>query len=149
MTEEISFKDIPFFYGESNTDNLAKIAYNLLPPSSEDTLPKKWFWRNQVWFTKKYGHLGAIVWARSHSSHMLLINGNPVLRIWTVNPDTSRIELNQAVFSSLNNKLGNPKVLQSKWHKTRMYYGSYSITTKEQVQVIMQEVGKIYGINIT
>lgn len=144
---DVSFKELPFFYGDSNTDNLARIAYNILPSSSKDVLPKKWFWRDHVYFTKKYSHLGMIVWSRTHSSHMLLINGFPVLRIWTVNPHKARVELTQSVFFALQSKLENPQILQSKWHKTKMYYGAYQITTEEQIGLIMKEVIRIYGLN--
>lgn len=133
---------IPFFYDIKPTNELAKLAYSLLPPSSSNTLPDKWFWKSPEYFTKKYGNLGTVVWARNFSYHALFICGNPVLRLWTFKPNKSRLELNRVLYETVGHVLDVP----AKMKHTKWFWGQVQITKPEEVETVIKKVKEIYGI---
>lgn len=65
------------------------------------TLPLRWRYTTQEDFQKKYHHLGMVVWAKASNSHLLLINGSKVLRIWTDVANTCWIDLSDPIAGAL------------------------------------------------
>lgn len=69
------------------SDKLAQYAFSLLPGAD---MPPRFNIRSREAFLAKFGDLGAVVWSRSASSHLLILKGYYVFRIWTAtgNPVT-------------------------------------------------------------
>jgi hypothetical protein len=133
---------LPFFYDIGLTNDLAKQAYNLLPPSTDKVLPDKWFWKSPEHFVDKYGDLGYVVWSRQFSYHALFIGGNPVLRIWTAKPNKARVEVNRVLYETAGHVLDVPaKMKQTKW-----YWGQLQVTKPEEITTIINKVKEIYGV---
>jgi len=133
---------ISFFYDLGSTNDLAKEAYLLLPPSTDKVLPDKWFWKSPEYFTNKFSDYGPVVWSRQFSYHALFICGNPVLRIWTVKPNIARVEVNNVLYEVVSPVLNVPsKIKETKW-----YYGQFQVTKPEEVQLLINKTRSIYGI---
>ncbi len=46
-------------------------------------LPPRWVYKNLTRFTSKYSNLGTILWAKTASYHLLVVNGHRLCRVWT------------------------------------------------------------------
>lgn len=49
----------------------------------DNYLPARWRFGSLSNFCAKYSHLGLCLWAASYNSHLLVINGHRIVRIWT------------------------------------------------------------------
>ena len=135
------FRNIPFFYGDSKTASLTKKAVELLPNSNPGfKFEKKWVWRSPEYFMQKHNP-GIVFWSKTHSYHMLLVNGHKVLRMWSNHPNKSRLEVNETLYYQLVNKVPEPTI-----KAVNKFYGRFQIMTTEEVELVIQEVKRIYGI---
>lgn len=62
-------------------DHVLTAVLEKLP--GDGRLPLRWHHRGVDAFQKRYGALGLVLWASASSSHLLLIGGQKVMRIWT------------------------------------------------------------------
>jgi len=116
-----------------------------------ETLPLHWQWRSLEHFMSKYGS-SPIMWAKSASFHMLMINGHHVLRIWTDSAKSCFVDVNDVIYYELTTSslkellepLPTTCVKKSKPMNFRL-----KIKTVDQAQVIVNAVKRIYGLGST
>ena len=70
-----------YIQGEDHSDLLLKTFLQELP--AEFYLPTNWKYHSQQSFIDRFSQFGIIIWSASTTSHLLLISGVRVLRIWT------------------------------------------------------------------
>lgn len=68
----------------------------------EGKLPLHWHHRSPAEFQKKHGHRGTVLWAPASSSHLLLIAGQKVMRVWTDSVRTCYVDVNDTIANSLS-----------------------------------------------
>lgn len=130
-----------FCYTDTFSDKVAKAMYDALPPSNPDEkLPLYWSYTSPEEFTRKYGYLDRVVWSRRGSYHLLLINGQQVLRIWT-QATYPRVELSIPLYASLTHKIVG---LTSK--PSTFFSGHVSVRSMEEGLLIMSEINHVYGL---
>jgi len=104
MSEELSIDDLRYMrVGYINNfrhvDNIIDVVTKAIP--GEGTLPLRWRWGSLDKFLRRYGDLGKILWAKTASYHLLMINGHHVMRLWTDTPATCIIDLSVNVATTL------------------------------------------------
>lgn len=70
-----------YYDQERHSDLLISTFVTHIP--GDGTLPARWRYDSLDAFLNLYGELGAILWAKSSNSHLLVVNGQKILRIWT------------------------------------------------------------------
>lgn len=114
-------------------------------------LPSHWHYRSLAHFQKKYSALGMIVWAAASNSHLLLINGQRVLRIWLDVDNSCWVDANDSVVSGLmfyswgaceDIPAGNAK-------KSKPFTKRIKVTQRYQMRDIAQAVRTAYGLDLS
>ena len=115
----------------------------------DGTLPSHWHYRSLAHFQKKYGNLGMVVWASASNSHLLLINGQRVLRIWMDVDSSCWVDIGDSVDSGLRFyswgisetiPAGNAK-------KSKPFTKRIKVTQRYQMRDIAQAVRTAYGLD--
>jgi len=132
-------------------DEIVKAAVAALP--GDNTLPPRWAWKTHDKFMDKYGGLGRILWAKTASYHLLVINGWHIIRIWTDSPRTCIVDLSDPVATFLRgqNYSGSfhPKVEvvpESCARKCHPLTQRVRIQTVPDMQQVMSTIRSTYGI---
>ena len=142
--EDVYTRRIPFSYGDTFPDAVAKALYIVIPPTNPNkNLPIYWFYTTQEAFLNQFKNLGLVVWSRRSSYHMLVINGIRVMRLWTINK-TPRLQVTKVMYDRLTSLGMKLTTLEGK--KEPYYYAYATITTKQEVLVVARAVKEIYGI---
>lgn len=123
------------------SDFLLKDFLRELPGDGQ--LPKHWHYRSLEHFQKKYGNLGMIVWAASTNSHLLIINGHRVLRIWT--------DVDNSCWVDVNTQIASRQVVipipKGNYKKSAPFTYRIQISQRHQVASLVKAVKDIYGLD--
>jgi len=79
--EDMSYNRLGYFDQGRYSDELVASFTTILP--GDGVLPHRWVYTTPEEFVATFGVLGVVVWAKARSSHLLLIGGQKILRIWT------------------------------------------------------------------
>lgn len=123
----------------------------LLP--GDGRLPLRWHYRSHERFLAKHGHLGLILWAASNNSHLLMINGFHILRIWTDTADSCWVDL----ADNLAGSLSQPTPMKRKGEvqdipagnakKCKPFTKRVKVWQQFQMQGLADLVKRIYGLD--
>lgn len=129
------------------SDFLLKDFLRELPGDGQ--LPKHWHYRSHEHFQKKYGSLGMVVWAAATNSHLLLINGYRVLRIWMDVENTCWIDLTDQVASGLSaySWCSVEPIPASNAKKSNPFTQRIKVSQRFQMQDIAKTVKRVYGLD--
>lgn len=72
-----------------NCDRLVNAAVDLL--GDIPTLPPRWSWKSRESFLQTYKH--RLIWSKTQSYHLLMVDGIHALRIWTDSPDSCLVDV--------------------------------------------------------
>ena len=112
-------------------------------------LPARWGHRGVDKFLSTYGHLGAILWAAASSSHLLLVNGHHVIRVWTDSCRKCYIDINDTIASHLaRTALVIESIPEGNVRKCRPFTKRIVITQQFQAQLLVDAVRNAYGLRI-
>lgn len=67
----------------------------------DGVLPAQWKYVNKDFFLNKYAHLGPVLWAKTASFHLLILNGYRLCRIWTNTQKTCWVDVNDPVANQM------------------------------------------------
>jgi hypothetical protein len=84
--------------GRKSDHILATFLANL---PGDGRLPLRWHHRSVEAFQKRHGHLGTVLWAPASNSHLLLVAGQKVLRVWMDSANHCYVDLNAGIAASL------------------------------------------------
>lgn len=129
------------YYTGSFPDTVAKKMVDMIPPSSEDTMPAYWTYKSHDEFLSEFRQLGSVVWCKRNNYHLLILNGKFVLRCWT-NRIFARVELSQSLYSAINGKIVG--VISS---TSKHFAGYVSVRSLAEVDIIMEAMRSVYGVN--
>lgn len=93
-------------------DAVVKRAFEMLPGA---TLPPRWSYKNLDHFLEKYGHMGRVLWSKTASYHLLMLNGFHIIRIWTDSPKTCIIDVSDVVAANFYKHFGGGNGGASNW----------------------------------
>jgi hypothetical protein len=129
---------------ERSCDELATHLTKLLPGTG--VLPAYWRWTSQEVFVEEYKELGSVVWAKSASYHMLLINGRHVFRLWTDSSKTIIVDLCTELADQLADTFEVQEVPESTYRKTKPMTKRIRIKTKRHVEILVLQTLICFGL---
>lgn len=131
------------------SDVLLTVFLDLMP--GDGRLPLRWHYRSYERFLKKHGHLGHILWAAAGSSHLLLINGFHVLRIWHDTENSCYVDLADNLCGNLQSSLlarvESIPVTNAK--KSKPFTKRIKIWQQWQMKALHDAVMRTYGLRVS
>ena len=112
-------------------------------------LPLRWHHHGAEAFQKRHGHLGLVLWAPASNSHLLLIAGQKVLRIWMDTANHCYVDLNAnlaaylstATFSKVEDiPAGNVRKCAPFTKRMKIWQNFHAVA-------IIDAVKRIYGLD--
>lgn len=135
-------------YVDQGRKSDALLATFLEQLPGDGKLPLRWFHRDVSSFQKSYGHLGVVLWAPASSSHLLLIAGQKILRVWHDTERHCQVDINEPLANFLRTKnvevatipAGNERKCKPMTHRVK-------VGQKFQAVEIMKAVKALYGLD--
>ncbi len=106
-------------------------------------LPSRWRYYDNAQFVHSYGHLGVVLWAASYNSHLLLVGGTKVIRIWTDAKAHCWVEGVDHVMSEV---APLEQVPAKNARKSKPFVVRKKITDPTDISALAKRVNMIYGI---
>lgn len=72
-------------------DEIVQYVTSTVGAKDSQTLPPRWSWKNRDHFLNTYGH--GVMWAKTQSYHLLMLDGMHAVRIWTDSPDSCLVDI--------------------------------------------------------
>lgn len=129
---------------ERPCDEFVQVACSLLPGTG--VLPNRWRWISRESFRTRFKHLGPVVWAKTASYHMLLINGIYVFRIWTDSTQTALCDVSDELAASLEKHFEVFDVPEKARTKTKPLTQRFRIKSKKDVKKLILQTILTYGL---
>lgn len=132
---------------ERPCDEFVTYATKLLPGSG--VLPTRWRYVSKESFQRRHEDLGPVVWAKTASYHMLLINGVHVFRIWTDSPQTALCDVEDTLSDVLGGKTIGFEVMDippKTRRKTKPFTKRIRITSKKDVKQLLLATLIVFGL---
>ena len=127
------------------SDVLVQEFVSQIPGDGE--LPHRWRHNDLDSFLSEYGDRGSILWAKSFNSHLLMIHGHHILRIWTDVKDSCWVDLHPTVGTRpvIAAHMDCDNVPENS-RKSKPFKHRAKIRTKEDMNIIAAEVKMIWGL---
>lgn len=150
--DDFRYQRVGYIDQGRKSDKLLAGFLGLMP--GDGRLPLRWHYRSHDSFLRKYGHLGRILWAASTNSHLLMINGFHVLRIWHDTANSCYVEIAANVYGSLN-ALNHGTLLnqvesipEANWKKSKPFTMRVKVWQQWQMKALHDAVMRTYGLRI-
>lgn len=112
-------------------------------------LPVRWHYRDLASFLKRHGQLGTILWAAASSSHLLLINGQKIMRVWTDSARHCHVDISDALAAHLHAssfcKMTSIPVGNAR--KCKPFTKRIRIWQKFQAESLVAAIRSVYGLD--
>lgn len=145
--EDLRYHRTGYFSQGRKSDTLLALFLEHLPGDGE--LPKRWHYRGQAAFQKRYGELGHMLWAPARSSHLLLMGGHKVLRVWMDTVNSCYVDLNDVLAGELSSQ--TDMVVESipagNTRKCKPFAQRVKVDQQFQVLKVIKAVKRIYGLD--
>lgn len=143
--EDLKYLRIGYVNQERKSDKLLTSFLALVP--GDGKLPMRWHYRSHSRFLEKHGHLGKMVWAAASNSHLLLINGFHVLRIWTDASSTCWVDVADNVAGALDPQWISD-IPANNARKSKPFTKRVKVWQHFQMQRLADAVNRTYGLHI-
>lgn len=140
--------DVPRYYrfgytdGGRRCDKLLAAFHSVIPVSVLASLPSRWRYVSSDRFLDRYGWMGPVIWATSYGSHLLLIGGQRVLRIWTDADNQCWVEAQPHVLS----KVAIVSIPEKNIRKSKPFTYRTKITLETEMSALAIRTKMLYGI---
>lgn len=147
MSDEFTDDDFKYLRtgyipGDRQADAIVSAMTDLFP--GEGIMPSRWRWDSQDKFLEKYASLGRLLWAKTASYHLLMLNGLHICRVWTDSANTCVLDVNDNLARSLSDVEDIPESCDRKCKPFSKRTRLYSV---DQAKTFMELVSKTYGID--
>lgn len=145
--EDLRYLRTGYISGDRQSDKLLAVFTSSLP--GDGRLPLRWHYRSHEQFLKRYGNLGTIVWAAAANSHLLLINGWRVLRIWHDTTKCCYVDLADNIAASLPQQLHTrvETVPLANAKKSNPFTKRIKCWQQWQMLALVETVKRTYGLD--
>lgn len=129
-----------YYNQDRHSDALVSAFVSELP--GDGILPARWRYDSHGAFLALYSELGDILWAKSSNSHLLVVFGQKVLRIWTDAKHHCLVEAQSHILT------GWPvsAIPDSNKRKSAPFTQRVKITTTEDMYSLAVTTKRVYGI---
>ncbi len=132
-----------WFDQDRNCDKLVRAAVTTCPGELMPT-----YWRscvNNVDFIQQYGP--GVKWCKTASYHLLIINGWPILRIWTNAKTRTLLEVNNHIAKLLEVEGFVFTAIPEGTRRRRKEFSLRThVTLVEEIKLLLTLVGNVYGL---
>jgi hypothetical protein len=116
------------------------------------TMPARWTVKTPEEFIEKFG--AGVHWAKTTSYHMLLISGQPILRIWTNAKTKTLVEIADELLPVLNPTIAKTyfdieEVPEGTKKKRGEFNWRFDLTIIEELTYLLTVVKAMYGVGNT
>lgn len=144
--EDLKYHRTGYFDQGRKSDSL--LAFFLGHLRSDGVLPKRWKYTDQESFQRLYGSNGHALWAPARSSHLFLLGGHKVLRIWTDTVNSCYVDLNDVVAGELSSSgVEISEIPKGNTRKCKPFTKRVKIEHQYQAAQIVKVVKRIYGLD--
>lgn len=132
-----------YYYQEQGrpVDDIVSKAVELFPGVE---LPPHWAYKDKSSFLSKYGHNGKILWSRTKSYHLLMLDGDHTARFWTDSPNSCIVDLHNMLTKLV--KLPIIQAPASVYKKTKPMTHRTTITSVDELMLIVKGIKVIWGV---
>lgn len=100
LLDEYKYARVGYVSLGRKSDALLSALLEQVP--GDGKLPLHWHHRGLSEFQKRHGHRGVVLWAPASSSHLLLIAGQKILRVWTDTDRACQVDINDNLANALS-----------------------------------------------
>lgn len=145
--EDLKYLRMGYIDHGRKSDGLLKTFLTAMP--GDGVLPLRWHYRSLEHFLRKHAAKGMVLWAASANSHLLVINGQRVLRIWTDTEHACYVDMNGAISSILLvHSWGKPETIPAKnVKKSKPFEIRWRMTEQYQMLHLAAAVKRAYGLD--
>ncbi len=145
--EDLRYHRMGYINQGRKSDKLLADFLALCP--GDGTLPLRWHYRGYENFLAKHGHRGRILWAASNNSHLLLINGFHVLRIWHDTAKSCYVDVADNVAGNLCASMAQTlePIPTSNWKKSAHFAKRLKVWQLWQIKALYDAVKRAYGLD--
>lgn len=146
--EDFRYHRVGYVDQGRKSDHLLSVFLGLIP--GDGRLPLRWHYRSHESFLSKHGYLGFILWAASNNSHLLMINGFHVLRIWHDTANACYVDLADNVAAGIDPRVraGVETIPAANAKKSKPFTKRIKVWQQWQMQALAETVKRIYGLRI-
>lgn len=145
--EDLRYHRTGYFDQGRKSDSI--LAFFLGHLRGDGQLPKRWRYHGQESFQRLYGDLGHVLWAPARSSHLLLLGGHKVLRIWTDTSNSCFVDVNDVVAGELSrtSQMTIEVIPKGNMKKCKPFTRRVKVEHLYQAKLVVQAVKRIYGMD--
>ena len=148
--EDFRYQRVGYINQGRKSDILLAVFLDLMPGNK---LPLRWHYRSPESFLRKHGHLGAVLWAASNNSHLLLMHGQQVLRIWHDTAKACYVDIADNVYGSLNSVNASlfskvEDIPEANWKKSKPFTKRIKVWQQWQMKALHDAVMRTYGLRL-
>lgn len=145
--ENLRYFRVGYFDRGRKSDSLLAFFLDHLPGDGE--MPKRWRYHGQESFQRNYGHLGHVLWSPARSSHLLLLGGHKILRIWTDVNNSCLVDINDVLAGELSRttQLTVEDIPAGNARKCAPFTKRIKVEHLFQMKLIVEAVKRIYGLD--
>ena len=148
ISEEYKYARTGYVNQGRRSDHVLSTILEQLP--GDGRLPLRWHHRDVASFQKRYGSYGTVLWAAASNSHLLLINGHKVLRIWLDAAQHCQVDLNEPLAVYLSSAVSFSKIVDipaGNVRKCKPMTKRIRIWQKFHAIALMDAVKRVYGLD--
>jgi hypothetical protein len=125
---------------DRHCDTLVSAFTGIVPGDS--VLPPRWKYTTQEAFVAEFGKQGLCLWAKAMNSHLLLIAGVKVLRIWTDTHKHCYVDIRD----NLSGSVSAEPIPAGNVRKCKPFTQRTKVTNIEDMKKLALETKRIHGI---
>lgn len=107
-----------------------------------DELPARWSYKDKESFLSTYS--GKILWAKTKSYHLLMVDGDHTARFWTDSPNSCIVDLHNMLTKLV--RLPIQSVPASVFRKTKPFTNRVTISSVDEALVIVKTIKMLWGV---
>lgn len=147
LLTDLRWKRVGYINQGRKSDTLVETATQALP--GDGVLPLRWKWVAADAFVTRYGCLGKVLWSKTGSYHLLMVNGFHILRVWHDTAHKCLVDVNDALVNSL---FSSPTwvvkpIPHATLKKCKPLTMRVEVKSELDMMAIIMEVKRIYGLD--
>lgn len=135
----VKYERVGYCPSDRYCDTIVELFTKVIP--GDGVLPSRWAYKNHNYFTNKHGNLGTVLWAKTASYHLLMINGHHICRIWT--------DVERRCFIDIASHLDDGKAVpipEKNVRKCKPFTKRFTVVTDTTVSTLTKRIKTQYGI---
>lgn len=146
--DDLKYVRVGYVDQNRKSDHLLASVLRQLP--GDGRLPLRWKYSDVPSFVKKYGELGSVLWAPALNSHLLVVNGHKIVRVWTDTATHCQVDLNDAIVAGLTGTKLEKEIADipaGNVRKCKPFTKRVRIHQQFQANILVDAIKRTYGLH--